>query len=240
MKFRLLQCCFIIFLFSCRTPPKPNPEADIFGNDSIIVSTQFFDNTKEHHENYGARRIREDSLGYSYIFRTPDCKIDSENIIGKIMCGTVIHGEIINKGMSVQAYKIFVEDKDSREGVGYIKGDEALFSFEFMKDSACRIPENQKLAADSNCDNLYILVEGIYLGKNLIVQNAFNCNGIGYCVYEVRVNDIVTTDIISKPRFEVDLHNFALKVGDPVEVKIFHKGCCMPKVLNPEVLKYKK
>lgn len=84
-----------------------------------------------------------------------------------------------------------------------------------------------------------ILVEGNYQGKNLYVQNPFASNGIGFCVYEVRVNDQVSADEIASSAFEIDLRNFGLKVGDKVEVKIFHKADCKPKVLNPEVLKPK-
>ena len=84
-----------------------------------------------------------------------------------------------------------------------------------------------------------ILLEGTYQGKNVYVQNPFNSNGVGFCVYEVRVNDQITTDEIGSSAFEIDLRNFQLKVGDPVTIKIFHKEDCTPKVLNPEVLKPK-
>jgi len=84
-----------------------------------------------------------------------------------------------------------------------------------------------------------ILVEGNYQGKNLYVQNPFAGNGVGFCVYEVRVNDQITADEIASSAFEIDLRNFKLNIGDKVEVKIFHKADCKPKVLNPEVLKPK-
>jgi hypothetical protein len=84
-----------------------------------------------------------------------------------------------------------------------------------------------------------ILLEGTYQGKNVYVQNPFASNGVGFCVYEVRVNDQVTTDEIGSSAFEIDLRNFSLKIGDPVAIKIFHKDDCKPKVLNPEVLKPK-
>ncbi|HEU4717310.1 MAG TPA: hypothetical protein VFU15_05740 [Bacteroidia bacterium] len=84
-----------------------------------------------------------------------------------------------------------------------------------------------------------ILLEGTYQGKNVYVQNPFNNNGVGFCVYEVRVNDQITTDEIGSSAFEIDLRNFNLKQGDAVSIKIFHKPDCTPKVLNPEVLKPK-
>lgn len=81
-----------------------------------------------------------------------------------------------------------------------------------------------------------IVLEGIYQGKNLYVQNPFGSSGVGFCVQEVRVNGLVTTDEIASSAFEIDLRNFQFKLGDKVEIKIIHKDDCKPKVLNPEVL----
>jgi hypothetical protein len=82
-----------------------------------------------------------------------------------------------------------------------------------------------------------INITGIYQGKNLYVQNPFANNGVGFCVYECKVNGTTTTDDISSSAFEIDFKNFNLKVGDAVTVIIYHKSDCKPKVLNPEVLK---
>ena len=84
-----------------------------------------------------------------------------------------------------------------------------------------------------------IVLEGNYQGKNIFVQNPFAGSGVGFCVSEVTVNGEVTTDEINSNAFEIDLHNFSLKVGDKLEVKIKHKDDCKPRVLNPEVLKPK-
>ncbi len=84
-----------------------------------------------------------------------------------------------------------------------------------------------------------IVLDGNYQGKNIYVQNPFAGNGVGFCVFEVTVNDQVTTDEINSSAFEIDFKNFQLRLGDKVEVKIKHKGDCKPKVLNPEVLKPK-
>ena len=84
-----------------------------------------------------------------------------------------------------------------------------------------------------------IVLEGNYQGKNLFVQNPFSEAGVGFCVYEVSVNNMVATDEINSNAFEVDMANFALKPGDKVTVKISHKDGCTPVVLNPEVLKPK-
>jgi hypothetical protein len=84
-----------------------------------------------------------------------------------------------------------------------------------------------------------IVLEGNYQGKNLFVQNPYAEAGVGFCVFQVTVNDKVATDEINSSAFEVDLGNFNLKMGDKVVIKIMHKDGCTPKVLNPEVLKPK-
>ena len=84
-----------------------------------------------------------------------------------------------------------------------------------------------------------IVVEGHYQGKNLFVQNPFTEVGVGFCVFEVTVNDKIATDEINSSAFEIDLGNYGLKLGDPVVVKVKHRDGCKPLVLNPEVLKPK-
>jgi len=84
-----------------------------------------------------------------------------------------------------------------------------------------------------------LVLEGNYQGKNLFIQNPFSEAGVGFCVYEVTVNDQIATDEINSSAFEIDMNNFGLKLGDKVVVKIKHKDGCTPLVLNPEVLKPK-
>lgn len=84
-----------------------------------------------------------------------------------------------------------------------------------------------------------IVLDGNYQGKNIFVQNPFSEAGVGFCVFQVTVNDKISTDEINSSAFEVDLTLFNLQVGDQVTIKIMHKDGCSPKVLNPEVLKPK-
>src|SRR6476620_9899947 len=84
-----------------------------------------------------------------------------------------------------------------------------------------------------------IILEGNYQGKNLYVQNPYGPGGVGFCVTEVKVNGNITTDETNSSAFEIDLKPHKLNIGDKVEVKIFHKDGCHPKVLNPEVLRPK-
>ncbi len=84
-----------------------------------------------------------------------------------------------------------------------------------------------------------IVLEGNFQGKNLFIQNPFSEAGVGFCVFEVTVNDQVATDEINSSAFELDMNNFGLQPGDKVVVKVKHKDGCTPVILNPEVLKPK-
>tara|TARA_Y100000991_G_scaffold35777_1_gene24095 strand:- start:2569 stop:3396 length:828 start_codon:yes stop_codon:yes gene_type:complete len=84
-----------------------------------------------------------------------------------------------------------------------------------------------------------VVLEGHYQGKNLYVQNPFAGSGVGFCVIAVYINDDVTTDQVNSSAFEIDFSNTPVKKGDPVTVRIQHKNDCLPKVLNPEVLRPK-
>lgn len=88
-------------------------------------------------------------------------------------------------------------------------------------------------------NNGILLVEGKYQNKNIFIQNGFNNSGVGFCAFEVKVNGQVTTDEVNSSAFEVDLSPFKLSIGDKVTIEIKHKDGCIPKVLNPEVLKPK-
>jgi hypothetical protein len=90
-----------------------------------------------------------------------------------------------------------------------------------------------------NAQGGVIILEGNYQGKSVYVQNPFASGGIGFCVTEVRVNGNITTDELTSSAFEIDLKSYKLTIGEKVEIKIFHKSDCKPKVLNPEVLKPK-
>lgn len=81
-----------------------------------------------------------------------------------------------------------------------------------------------------------ILLEGRYQQRNIFVINATSKDGVGFCVYEVTVNGLVTSDEINSQAFEIDLSIYSFKTGDPVTIAIKHKDGCIPKVLNPGAL----
>ncbi|NPA36516.1 MAG: hypothetical protein GXO47_06670 [Chlorobi bacterium] len=81
-----------------------------------------------------------------------------------------------------------------------------------------------------------IVLRGTYQGENLYVKNPFAPSGVGYCIYEVTVNGMTTTDEINSSAFEIDLSVYGFQKGDELVVNIKYKDGCKPKVLNPEVL----
>ncbi len=82
-----------------------------------------------------------------------------------------------------------------------------------------------------------IVLKGVYQGKNIYVMNPFASSGVGFCVFEVTVNGQLTTDEINSSAFEIDLTIFQFSKGDKLIISIKHKDGCVPKVINPEVLK---
>lgn len=81
-----------------------------------------------------------------------------------------------------------------------------------------------------------IVLEGRYQQRNVFVVNTASPDGVGFCVYEVSINGIVSSDEINSQAFEIDLSIHGLKPGDPVVIVIKHKDGCTPKVLNPGAL----
>ena len=82
-------------------------------------------------------------------------------------------------------------------------------------------------------------LKGIYQGENLYVMNPFSASGAGFCIKEISVNGKISTDEISSSAFEIDLSQYHLKQGSPIEIIIKHKEGCTPKVLNPDVIQIK-
>lgn len=82
-----------------------------------------------------------------------------------------------------------------------------------------------------------IVLDGHYQGRDIYVQNPFSSSGVGFCVYEVRVNNEVTTDEVNSSAFAIDFNMLNLSIGDPLSIEIVHKEGCEPLIINPEVLK---
>jgi hypothetical protein len=80
-----------------------------------------------------------------------------------------------------------------------------------------------------------LTLSGIYLGKNIYVQNSFARNMKDFCCNDVYVNDVKIVMNVNVSAFEVDLSH--LKLNDPVTIKITHKDDCKPKILNAQIIR---
>ncbi len=81
-----------------------------------------------------------------------------------------------------------------------------------------------------------LVLEGVYKGENLYVENPYSPVGVGFCVSEVLVNGRTTTDEINSSFFEIDLSIYNFRYGALLKIVIRHREGCKPRVLNPEVL----
>ncbi len=80
-------------------------------------------------------------------------------------------------------------------------------------------------------------ITGVYQGKNLYLQNPPLSNGLSFCTIAVYLNDEL---VISKPSttaFEIDLSKSEL--NEPIVIRILHEATCVPKVINPQVIRQK-
>lgn len=80
-----------------------------------------------------------------------------------------------------------------------------------------------------------ITLTGVYLGKNLYVQNPFIVEKMKYCTESVFLNG---RQIITNPKnssFEIDLSKNA--INGAITIKIIHSDGCKPKIINPMVIK---
>ena len=80
------------------------------------------------------------------------------------------------------------------------------------------------------------VLEGVYQGKDVYVQNPFSDEGVGFCIYEVMVNGMVTSDEINSSAFAVDLSMYEFANGDNIIITIRTKADCSPKIINPEAI----
>ncbi len=80
-------------------------------------------------------------------------------------------------------------------------------------------------------------ITGIYQGKDLYIKNPFAQDGVGFCIFEVLVNERITRDEINSSAFAIDFNILDIKKGSSVEISLRHKSGCQPLVLNPESLK---
>ena len=84
-----------------------------------------------------------------------------------------------------------------------------------------------------------LVLNGFYQGENLFVKNPFASSGVGFCVYEVSVNGLTTTDEINSSAFEVNLSVYGFKMGEELTIYIRYKDDCKPVVMNLQAISAK-
>lgn len=89
---------------------------------------------------------------------------------------------------------------------------------------------------DSNAQDEFTLT-GEYQGKDVYVQNPLSADKINFCAKEVYLNEKLVNNNPKTSAFAVDLSG--LSIGDPVLLKIVHHEGCIPKVINPQVIRSK-
>lgn len=80
-----------------------------------------------------------------------------------------------------------------------------------------------------------LVLTGVYNGKNLYVQNPLADNLKDYCTQEVLVNDKLVYQNPRSSAYTINLSHLPDKA--PVVVKIRYSTGCMPKVINPQVVR---
>jgi len=81
-----------------------------------------------------------------------------------------------------------------------------------------------------------VVISGVYQGKDVYVKNPTTNSGVGYCIFEVLVNNNITSDEVNSSAFAIDLGAWGLKLGDGVEIVLRCKEKCDVKIINPEVI----
>lgn len=76
---------------------------------------------------------------------------------------------------------------------------------------------------------------GLYIGKNVYVQNPFRGTGVGFCIDSIIVNDTLKFKQITSSVVEITLDMFE-KCVDTLAIKMYHCSDCLPKVLGPELI----
>jgi len=82
-----------------------------------------------------------------------------------------------------------------------------------------------------------MLISGVYLGKNLYVQNPSCSEQSGFSIKYVYVNGNLKVENPTTSTFELDLSGFA--VNTHLEIKIIYGESCAPQLINPQVIKPK-
>ncbi len=75
----------------------------------------------------------------------------------------------------------------------------------------------------------------MYRGKDIYIQNPYNSGKKFFCVQSIAVNGRTVISSPNSSALTIDLSSFNL--NDSISIIVFHYAECLPKILNPRVLK---
>ena len=93
---------------------------------------------------------------------------------------------------------------------------------------------SDKIAPDT--DTAVLTIDQKYEGKNVFVNNPFSTRKEGgLCITDVIINNATVhmpKDAINATTFELPLNKYNIKLGDNVNIKIYHQNGCVPTILK--------
>ena len=83
-----------------------------------------------------------------------------------------------------------------------------------------------------------IILNGLYHGENLLIQNPLSRTSGGFCIEEIYLNDHLILQNPGISAVELDLSHYQLY--EPLTIRITHQDGCEPYLLNPADFVFKK
>lgn len=80
-----------------------------------------------------------------------------------------------------------------------------------------------------------LLIEGVYQGTNLYIENPHDASKQAFCISEVLINGKKMSPLPQASAFEIILSH--LKKDEAVSIRILHRDDCKPKIINPNSIR---
>jgi len=118
----------------------------------------------------------------------------------------------------------------------------ALILFSALPACSNQPPHTATVESKEDCrrNEITMLVEGKFEGKNLFVQNPLlNCSdsSILFCVYKVTINDSIDLPQhqFKSSAFEIPLKTYGFSMGQAIQIRFYSHENCRPKILQQEM-----
>ncbi len=76
-------------------------------------------------------------------------------------------------------------------------------------------------------------VNGIYAGENKFIQNPYAEDLVHFCIDSIIINGSIYNIDCDKSALKLDFDSLKIPLGNTINILIYHKDMCMPKLLNP-------